>query len=158
MNLYEMTQDAVALRTLLESGEIDEEIYRETLEAMDIETKVENICKMIKTFEAEAEAFKHEKERLAGREKTATNAVKRLKDSLLYHLTEIDKKKVEAGTFTVTKSSSESVEILYEDMIDEEFLIPQPCKIDKTGIKKALKEGREVAGATIEKKPYVTIR
>lgn len=158
MTLYELTQDALALQELLDSGEITDEIFNDTLEAMEADTKVENVCKMIRIFEAKAEACKKEKDRLAANEKTATNAVKRLKDSLTNYMNTVHKKKIEAGTFTVTQCSSQSLDILYEDMIDEEFLIPQPCKIDKTGITKAIKEGREIAGAVLVDKPYIRIK
>lgn len=158
MTLYELTQDALALKELLDSGEITDEIFNDTLEAMEIDTKVENVCKMIRIFEAKAEVCKKEKDRLAANEKAATNAVKRLKDSLTNYMQTTQKKKIEAGTFTVTQCSSQSLEILYEDMIDEEFLIPQPCKIDKTGITKAIKEGREIAGAVLVDNPYIRIR
>lgn len=157
-SLYELTQNAAVLQELLESGEIDEKTFNDTLEGMDIDTKVENICKVIRNLEAKASACKAEKDRLAAKEKAANNGVTRLKESLLNYMLTVDKKKVEAGTFAVSKGTSKSVEIIYEDMLDEKFFIPQPDKIDKTAITKAIKAGEEVAGARLVEKPYVTIR
>ena len=157
MTLYELTQNAFALQELLESGEIDEQTFSDTLEGMDIDTKVENICKVIRNLEAKAAACKAEKDRLAAKEKAANNGVIKLKESLLNYMETVNKKKVEAGTFSVSKCISKSVEIIYEDMLDEKFFVPQPDKIDKTAITKAIKAGEEVAGANIVEKPYIRI-
>ena len=157
-SLYELTSDALALQEMLESGEIDEQIFNDTLASLEIDTKIENICKMIKNLEADATAYKAEKDRLAAKEKAANNAVDRLKESLLTHLLTLDKKKVGAGTFTVSVSKSKSLNVLYEDMLPEQFFIPQPPKIDKAGITKAIKAGENIAGAELVEKPYVTIR
>lgn len=157
-SLYELTQDAAMLQDLLEAGEIDEQTFADTLEAMDVDTKIENICKMIRNLDANATAYKAEKDRLAAKEKAANNAIARLKESLLNFMLTTDKKKVEAGVFTVSKSVSKSVEILYEDMLDEKYFVPQPDKVDKTAITKDIKAGVDVAGAKLVEKPYVTIR
>ena len=157
-SLYDITQDVWELQELLESGEIDEEVYRDTVEGMDVETKIENICKVIRNLEANAAAYKAEKDRLAAKEKVANNGVARLKESLLAHMLTLNKKKAEAGVFTVTTSESQSVEVIYQDMLDEKYFIPQPEKIDKAAILKDLRAGVEIAGAQITKKPYVRIK
>ena len=157
-SLYELTQDAARLQDLLESGEIDEQTYADTLEAMGVDTKIENICKMIRNLEAKAAACKAEKERFAAKEKTANNAVARLKESLLTYMLTVEKKKVEAGLFTVSKSSAKSVEIVYEDMLDHKYFVPQPDKIDKAAISKDIKAGIEVSGAILVDKPYVVVK
>lgn len=158
MSLYEITDKSALLMELLEDGEIDNQTYEDTLESLDADTKVENICKVIRNLEAKAEACKTEKDRLAAKQKTAENGVARLKESLLNYMLTVDKKKIEAGTFTVSTSVSKSVEVLYEDMLDEKFFIPQPDKIDKTAITKAIKAGEEVAGAQLVEKPYIRIK
>ena len=138
-SLYELTNDALALQEMLESGEIDEQTFNDTVEALDVDTKIENICKMIRNLEADATAYKAEKDRLAAKEKTANNAVDRLKENLLNHLLTLDKKKVSAGTFTVSVGKSKSLNVIYEDMLPEQFFIPQPPKIDKVGITKMVR-------------------
>ena len=157
-SLYDLTNEALALQEMLESGEIDEQVFKDTLEALDVDTKIENICKMIRNFEADAAAYKAEKDRLAAKEKTANNAVSRLKDSLLMHMTALDKKKVEAGTFTVSVGTSKSLQVVYEDMLDERFFIPQPSKIDKKAITDAIKAGEDIFGAELVDSQYVRIK
>lgn len=158
MNLYQLTGAALQLQEALELGEIDQQTFDDTLESLDIDTKVENICKVIRNLEAQAKAFKEEKDRLAEREKSVKNGVARLKESLLFSLQSLDRNKVEAGIFTVSRSKSKSVKIIDETWLPEQFLIYQPAKIDKAAIAKVLKDGEEVAGAELEETEHVRIR
>lgn len=157
-SLYELTQNALALQEMLESGEIDEKVYSDTLEGMGTEEKIENVCKMIRNLEAKANAFKEEKSRLESKQKTAENGVKRLKDSLLLHLRCLNKKKVDAGLFTVSLSKTTSVAITHPDWVHSDYLIPQDPKIDKKKIAEDLKSGNEVAGAELATTEYVRIK
>lgn len=158
MTLYELTQDVLALQSLLEEGEIDEQVFLDSVESMGVDVKIENICKMMKNLEAKAAAYKEEIDRMNARKKTLENGVQRLKDSLLLHMTAVNAKKVEAGLFTVSVGTSKSVGIWDETMLPEEYLIPQPAKVQKTEIAKALKNGVEVPGAELLENTYVTIR
>ena len=158
MNLYQLTGAAMQLQEMLEAGEIDKAVYDDTLEGLDIDTKVENICKVIRNLDAQAKAFKEEKDRLAEHEKVAKNGVTRLKESLLMYMQACDKKKLDAGTFTVSRSKSTSVKIFDETGVPEEFLVYQPATIDKTAVAKAIKAGQVVAGAELEEREYVRIR
>lgn len=158
MNLYEITGTVLELQERLEEGCIDKQTFNDTIESLDVSTKVENICYVIKNLEAQAEAYKKEKERLAERERIANNGINRLKESLLTHLTMTNKKKVNAGVFTVSKRISNSVKVFDETGIPEEYLIYQPAKIDKRGIAKALKDGVVIQGAELESKESITIR
>lgn len=157
-SLYELTLQAHQLQELLESDVIDEETFNDTLESLDVETKIENICKVIRNLESDAEAFKKEKDRLAARQKTAENGVKRLKQSLVDYLSIRMTKSITTGNFKVSLGSSEKVNIFDESKLPKEFLIPQPPKVDAQGIKTAIKGGATVEGATVEKSNYVTIR
>lgn len=158
MNLYELTQNAMNLQNMLESGEIDEEIFNDTLSSMGIEEKAENVCKMIRNLEARAAAFKEEKDRLAKRQSQCENGAKRLKESLLIHLTALDKTKMDAGLFSVTKCATTSANIVDENSIAPNYLVPQPPTIDKRQILADLKAGMAVPGAELSKTEYVRIR
>lgn len=156
-SIYELTEQALMLQSLLEADEIDEQLYNDTLESLDIDTKVQNICCVIKNIEAEADAIKAEKDRLAKRQKTAENAVKRLKDSLLMYLTATNQTKVKTQLFNVSVAKSKSLKVTYEDMIPEEYLIPQPSKVDVAGIRKAIADGEDIDGVEFEENPYIRI-
>lgn len=158
MNLYTLTGAALELQNLLEAGEIEEDVYQDTLENLEIDKKIENICAVIRNLEAEALAFKEEKDRMASRQKTAENGIKRLKESLLNHLTVTNQNKVKSGVFSVSLGSSEKVIVTDQKQIPSEFLIPQEAKIDLATIKKLLKNGEDIDGVTIESSNYIRIR
>ena len=158
MNLYELTQTAAYLQQLLEDGDIDEQVFNDSLEAMMIDDKVESICKVIRNLEAQAAAFKEEEQRLAKKRTTAENGVKRLKGSLLDFLQTTNKKKVNAGLFTVSLGSSKAVEITNESALPEDYLILPPPKVDKTRISAELKAGREIPGARLVENAHVRIK
>ena len=157
-SLYDLTQDMLYLQGLLEEGEIDEQVYLDSVEAMCVEGKIENICKFVKNLEYKAAAYKAEIDRMSARKKTIENSISRLKESMLAHMVTVGQKKVEAGVFTVSVGHSKSVRVWDETMLPEQYLIPQPCKVDKTAISKALKAGEEVAGAEFVESSYLTMR
>ena len=158
MNIYELTGNAIKLQDMLESGEIDEQTFNDTIEGMGIYEKFENICKVIRNLDAKANAYKEEKDRLAKRQSECENGVKRLKESLLTCLNALDKPKIEAGIFTVSKSRTKSVKIIAENLLDEEYLVPQPPKPDKKKISEDLKNGIDIVGAELVETEYVRIK
>ena len=157
-SLYELTQNALYLQDMLESGEIDDTVYNDTLEGMGIQEKAENICKVIRNLDAKAKSYKEEKDRLAKRQSECENGVKRLKESLLMHLNALNKSKLDAGLFTVSKSKTKSVKITDADYLHSSYLEPQPPKINKKKIAEDLKSGLDVAGAEYVETEYVRIR
>lgn len=156
--LYEMTATAKTLYELLLNDEIPEEAFLNTLEGIGVDEKVESYCKIIRQFETDAETFKLEKQRFADKQIHAENSAKRMKNSLLDFLNASGQKKVNAGLFTVSKSTSQAVNVIDESLIPEEFLKPQPPKIDKVAIKNAIKSGSSVVGAEIVTNESVRIK
>ena len=157
-SLYELTLDAQMLMELLESGEIDEQTFADTLESLDVDSKIENVCKVIRMLEADAEAYKKEKDRMAQRQKTVENGIQRLKNSLLDYLSATEQKSVKTGIFDVSMRTADKLNIVDDKSIPCVYLIEQEPKIDVAGIKKAIKDGEIIAGAELVKSPYVTIR
>lgn len=156
--LYEMTTQASELYELLQNEDIDEQVFLDTLEAIGTGEKIESYCHIIKELQGDFEKFKAESDRLAARMKTAKNGIDRMKDSLLTFLRVSGQCKVKAGTFTVSIGTSKQTNILDEALIPTEYKTPQPDKIDKTAIKKAIESGLEVAGAEIIINEGVRIR
>ena len=157
-SLYELTQNAAYLQELLESGEIDDQTFADSMESMMVEDKIENICKMIRNLEARAAACKAEKDSLAKKEQTAKNGVQRLKESLLTYMQTTKNKKVAAGLFSVTLSNSKKVEIFNEEAVPFTYYTPQPPKLDKNAITADIKAGQTIPGAALVESPYVTIK
>ena len=158
MTLFEMTNDALNLYELLQNGEIDEEVYHDTLESIGIEQKLESCVYILKQYEADAEMFKAEIDRLTERKKTAENNVARMKKELVDYLQTMGKEKDKAGTFSVRLNTSKAVNITDEVMIPDEYKIPQEPKIDKKAIRDALKAGTEISGAELITNTGVVIR
>ncbi len=150
MTIYELTEQAAQLYALLESGEIDEAIFNDTLDAMGAEEKLKNCCYIIKQLEADAKTLKEEKDKLDAKQKTAENGAKRLRAKVLDYLNATNTKKTKVDIFTLNVVETKSVNITDESKIPVAFLIEQPPKIDKTAIKKALAEGEVVTGAEIQ--------
>lgn len=157
-NLYEMTQAATMLYDMLQNEEIDEYTVNDTIESMGADEKVENYCKIIKQFQADADMFKAECDRIAARKKTAENAIERMKTALLDFMQASKQEKIKAGTFSVSTATTKAVNIIDETQIPEQYLKPQPAKIDKAEISKALKNGEIVAGAELIENKGVRIR
>ncbi len=156
--LYELTTQATALYEMLQAEIIDEQIFNDTLEAMGAGEKIESYCKIIKQFQSDADMFKTEIDRLTARKKTAENGVERMKAALLLFLQQTGQDKVKAGSFAVSTATTQAVNITDEKAIPCIYLVEQPPKIDKVGIKNALKAGEEISGAELINNTGVRIR
>lgn len=156
--LYELTEQAATLYELLQSEEIDEQTFNDTLEAMGAADKVESYCKIIKQFQSDVDMFKGEIDRLTARKKTAENAVERMKSALLAFLQYTGQDKVKAGSFAVSTAKTQAVYITDEAAIPCKYLVEQPPKIDKASIKNDLKAGEEINGAALVVNTGVRIR
>ncbi len=156
--LYEMTENAKLLYELLQSEEIDEQAVTDTLEAMGTDEKLESYGKIIRQMQADADMFKTELDRLTVKKRVSDNAVERMKTAVKDFLEAIGQKKVKAGAFDFCLVATQAVHITDERRLSEDYFIPQPDKIDKAGIKKALKDGTEIAGAELVSNISVRIR
>lgn len=150
MTLYEMTANAQYLYQLLEGGEIDEDVVNDSIESMCVAEKLEDYCKVIRQFEADAEAYKAEKDRFAAKQKSAEKAVEKLESAILNYMAVAGKSKERCGLFEIKVRPSKAVAIVDEAKISQEYFIPQPVKIDKAAIRAVLTAGGEVDGAVLQ--------
>ena len=153
-----MTANAAYLYHLLESGEIDEATVADTIEAMCVEEKLEDYCKVIGTFRAEIEMYKAEESRLADKRKRAEKNVERMETAILNYMTASNTDKKKCGTFDLKVTHSKAVNIVDESAIGVAYLVEQPPKIDKASIRKALMNGETVAGAELKINTSVKIK
>lgn len=103
-----------------------------------------------------AMAYKPEDAMLAGIKEEVAKLQKRAKvhqnkrDGLKQYLGDyLDGRKFETAQVAISYRKSETVEIADDAAVPEEFRIPQPDKIDKVGVKKALKGGAVIDGAQL---------
>ena len=158
MNIFEMTVAANQLYDLLTSGEIDEQTFNDTLQAMGTEEKLESYCKVIRQLEADAEMLKAEKERIENKKKTVDNSIGRMKKAVIDFMKASGSTKSTAGTFTVALSTSKAVNILDESKVPVRFLVEQAPKIDKSAIRQELMSGAEIEGCELQINEGVRIK
>lgn len=158
MNIFEMTVAANQLYDLLTSGEIDEQTFNDTLQAMGTEEKLESYCKVIRQLEADAEMLKAEKERIENKKKTVDNSIGRMKKAVMEFMKASGSTKSTAGTFTVALSTSKAVNILDESKVPVRFLVEQAPKIDKSAIRQELMSGAEIEGCELQVNEGVRIK
>jgi hypothetical protein len=156
--LYEMTHIAHTLYELFENEEIDEKTLQDTLEGIGIEGKLEDYCKVIRQFEADAFTYKTEKLRLAEKQKRAENSVERLKNAIITYLSVCGKTKEKAGSFNIGLRKNASVVIDDLLKIDDSYLRYSAPEPNKDAIKRAIKDGIVIEGAHIEENYSVNIK
>ena len=153
MKLYEIDQ-AIMNCIDMETGEIINEELLNNLQ-MERDTKIENVALWIKDLKAEAEALKAEKLAFAERQKVAENKMESLKKWLAYALNGEKFKSVRAS---VTFRTTDKVEVADIYKLDENYVRYKEPEADKDAIKKAIKAGQEVAGATLVPSTSVIIK
>ena len=153
MKLYEIDQ-AIMDCIDMENGEIVNEELLNDLQ-MERDAKIENVVLWIKELKAEAEALKAEKLAFAERQKVAENKMESLKKWLAYAL---DGEKFKTVRASVTFRTTDKVEVADIYKLDENYLRYKEPEADKDAIKKAIKAGQQVAGATLVPSTSVIIK
>ncbi len=153
-SLYEIDQEIMQCLDM-ETGEI---IDPERLNALQMErtSKIENVALWVKNLQADALAYKAEKEAFAEREKKALAKVESLKRWLA---TACDGQKFNTWRCAVTFRKSEKVEILDDRLLPKDMLIENlVVSPDKKKIKEALKAGQHVEGCFLVTNMNPTIK
>jgi len=163
MNLYEIDKNLTVVMSRAEEyaiehdGEIPETLGQmlDNLEA-EKDVKISNVCKYIKNQLAFAEAIKAEAKALTDRARSIANRAEWMKT--VYLANSLNGEKWEDANSKVSYRKSESVKLDVEpEKLPVEF---QRVKVDadKTEIKKALKAGGAVAGASLITKQNIQIK
>lgn len=153
MNLYEI--DAAILDCVdVETGEVFDEEKFESL-SIDRDLKIENICLWIKNLTAEAEALKAEETAFAKRRKSAETKKEGLKKYIAGYL---DGTPFRTTKVVVSFRRSESIEIDDWTLVPDEYLKIVVPEVDKTAVKKALKEGKRIEGVSLVEKQNIQIK
>lgn len=149
--------------------EIDEQIMQcideDTGEILDMEKlnhlqmqqeqKVESLALWYKNLLSDAEALKAEKENFATREKSAKNRAESIKAYLSDFL---NGEKFETKKTKITFRKSKQVDIIDQSTIDDDYLIYQEPRPNKTKIKEALKSGAQLKGVQLVEKKNIQIK
>ena len=106
-------------------------------------------------MKADAKAIREREISLAERRKSKENKAEQLTDYMNMILAG---NKFECADFKASYRKSQAVEIMDAGKIPAPYLIVQDPKVDKAGIKTALKAGEEVPGAKLVERNNLSIR
>lgn len=164
LSLYEIDQqyqEAIdrALALAEETDGIVEEALSDDIDSLyeQREAKIINTAHYIKNCRAEAEAIKLEERRLADRRKRLENSGEWGERYLASILDPGEK--YAAPTAAISWRASASTVIDNADAIPSQYVeVVTERKIDKNGIKAAIKSGVEITGAHVETKQTIQIK
>ncbi|EOU1926074.1 siphovirus Gp157 family protein [Clostridium perfringens] len=165
LKLYELTQNYRNLESLLDNLGEQEGLTVEMIHGAlgqvedDINTKIENTCKVIKEIEADSIGIDEEIKRLSALKKQKENAVKKLKEYVEFEMNGIGLNKVEGKLFKISFRKSKVVKVLDETKIPKEFIkVKTTESISKTDLGKALKSGEIIEGAELVENKTLQIK
>lgn len=134
-SLREITGDMLKLMVMFEE-EPDSDILKDTLEGMsgELDAKAESYVYVIKEYEAQIDAIKKEKARLDARQKTAENAIERLKNALKGAMEVTGTKKCGGNLYSITlKTGAPQLGFVDEKLVPKKYFekVPATFKLDK---------------------------
>ena len=152
-SLYEINQSIMDCIDM-ETGEIIDIDQLHELQ-MDRTDKIRNIACYIKNLRSDAAAYDEEAKTFAARKKAAQTKA----ESLTAYLSSmLNGEKVKDKEYSISWRKSESVNTTDDSLLPDTYLVPQPPKVDKAGIKAALKAGTAVTGAELAEKNNIQIK
>lgn len=163
MKLYEVAEAFAQIQEFLNNAQTDEEIVaiKEVLVDYEcqFEEKVENITYLIKNFQSDVESLKKEEMRLAEKRKSTERKIESLKDYLFGAFMQTGTERIKYPQFTVSiRNNAESVNVKDITKIPQDYFVPQPPKLNKAGLKKAIQSGMEIEGAELVRNKSLQIR
>ena len=168
MTLYELTKEQQYLYDLLangeaidmETGEIDpvvEEQLKINNEQIDEKIKAWGI--VCKQLQADAKMLKDEEEAISIRRKRAERHAELVKNRLENQMILLGKLQFKDTKVDISFRKAKKVEIVNEKLLPEEYLsVKTTITPAKTLIMSALKEGKEVQGATLVETQNIQIK
>jgi len=157
MKLYELAE---AFQRLTD---MEDEAFEVALGQLsgEISDKVENVAKVVRTLEAEANVYKQEIDHLLNAAQARLNRTTALKQYLLANMEAVGIDKVKGALFTVSVlDSPPSCQILDEEAVPLEYKERiESWKIDRKGLIAAWKAGGDIPpGAVITQGRHIRIR
>ena len=141
--------------------EIDEEtgeiLNFDALDRLQVarDVKIENLCLWVKNLKSDAEAYKAEKESFAKKQKQAENRATSLHNFIQ---TVLNGDNFKTDRVTVSYRKSEAIELEDKICVPDKYFVPQEPKLDKTGLKKAIKAGEEFGGVHLVERQNMSIK
>lgn len=153
MTIFEI-DDAILACVDTDTGEIIDESQLNALQ-MERDAKIEGVAMWKKENDAEAAALAEEIKKLTARKNACLNRSESLKRYLAMAL---DGQKFKTARVAISYRASESVVVDDITQISDEYLKHPEPEASKTAIKDALKAGKAVSGAHLEKSVNLIVR
>ena len=154
--LYELVREIEDFEFIIdeETGEI---LNANDLDKLELEKneKIEQLCLWQKNLKSDAAAYKAEADSFKKKQKAAENKAESIKNHIEYILSG---EKFKTDRVTVSYRKSEQVECLDMSLVDDDYLRFKEPELDKTKIKKALKDGIKVGGCMLVEKQNMQIK
>jgi len=161
MTLYDITKDFMVLMEMMEDPEADPQAIQDSMESLDymLEDKADGYAKVIAELAAKSDALKEHAERLDTRRKTIDGNIRRMKENLQQAMTAAGREKFKTELFSFgIQNNPPALVIDNEEEVAEEYLLPQPPKVDRKKILDDLKAGKEICWAHTEQGRSLRIR
>lgn len=160
MTLYEMEQRYRTFLDMAEEGEISEEALQDMREYLltDIGEKLEGYGCVLKQLQADAEAVKAEKLRLAGKQASLEKNIDRLRETMKAAMLLTDKRKIKTALFTFSTTTRVTPVVTVEARLLPDQFKKVEYKADSKEIAEYLKAGHEVPWAHLEQVQSLTVR
>ena len=153
MKLYEINE-AILACVDQETGEIIDEKSLEDLKLARDE-KIHNIAAYIINLRAEAAAAKERAEVFTARRKAAENKAESLQR---YLERQLSGQKWSDQDFKISWRTSQATEIIDESAIPVDYQVAQAPKIDRAGLLRTLKMGKEIPGVRLVERQSMSIK
>ena len=144
--IYELTSDYLNLLELAEDPDIEEDVFRDTLEGIvgAIEDKAEAYAIIINEVTTKAAQLNMEAKRLTTWADSLTRNAGRMKETLMYSMDEIGTKKIETEHFRIGIAGNGGKKpIRYTGDVPEQYMVMKP-EVDTKAIREALESGKEL--------------
>ena len=160
MTLYNLENNYRTFLDIAEEGEISPEALEDMREYLlaDIDDKLEGYGCVLRQLQADAEAVKAEKLRLAQKQAQLENNIDRIRETMknAMHLTDRQKVKTKLFTFSITTRLKTVVDAPEEDLPEQFRKVTY--KADTKAIGEYLSAGHEVPWAHQEQAQSLTMR
>ena len=102
MTLYDLTADYMELQEMMED-DISDDALIDSMESIEglYEDKIDGYAAVIRTLEAEANAYKEEADRMANKAKVIRNNINRMKKAMQESMMQTGLRKIKGKRFTV---------------------------------------------------------
>lgn len=142
MTLYELLEEYQRLQDLIDDDDVTEDEVADTMSmnAEDITDKVEGYCMVMKNTQAEIEAIKAEKMRLASKQARLEKKLERLRKIVAYAMALTNRKSIKTSLFSLNLRQTSSLVLdVPETELPDEFK-RVTVSVDKEAMKKFMKD------------------